>query len=449
MPSRISASVGASFSPRSQAACMIIPGVQKPHCRPCWSQNACWSGWRLAPSAIPSMVLTSRPSAWTASIVHDLALSPSTWTVHAPQLLVSQPTCVPVSPRLSRSRWTSRRRGSTSASWTSPLTVTEMCWVLIGAGLLRVREGAFGGAAECPEGQLRGHRPLVFDRSPDVPDGAGLCSRSSACRPEQIIRGGVADQDRFGIGRGEGGVGDAGEPDPGASDVTPVVQPDHRGDADRGEVAHLALELLIGACRPVRTPDDADLCQDLGRLDGGLERVDEEVAGGDLPAPRLAPADDGRIAGDEDGRPIRGRVGMGDRTADRSPVPDLRVADRRRDVVDQRVMVHDDVELVDLAVRRSGADAQVVVRLDDPVETGHVTQVDQESGLSESELDQGDEAVAAGEQLRFAFPVRQDPEGLVQVPRTDVVELAGNHRAWTLLLRSRGGVTGPSRADGH
>ena len=106
---------------------MIIPGVQKPHCRPCWSQNACWSGWRVAPSAMPSMVLTSRPSAWTASIVHDLALSPSRWTVHAPQLLVSQPTCVPVSPNVSRRRWTRRRRGSTSASWASPLTVTVMC----------------------------------------------------------------------------------------------------------------------------------------------------------------------------------------------------------------------------------------------------------------------------------------------------------------------------------
>ena len=26
---------------------MIMPGVQKPHWRPCWSQNACWSGWRV------------------------------------------------------------------------------------------------------------------------------------------------------------------------------------------------------------------------------------------------------------------------------------------------------------------------------------------------------------------------------------------------------------------
>src|SRR3954447_26899610 len=164
------------------------------------------------------MVLTSRPSAWTASIVHDLALSPSTWTVQAPQLLVSQPTCVPVSPRLSRSRWTSRRRGSTSASWTSPLTVTEMCWVLIGAGLLRVREGAFGGAAECPEGQLRGHRPLVFDGSPDVPDGTRLRSCGSAGRAEQVIRRGVPDQDRLGVGRCEGGVGDSRQADPCTSD---------------------------------------------------------------------------------------------------------------------------------------------------------------------------------------------------------------------------------------
>ena len=79
---------------------MIMPGVQKPHWRPCWSQNACWSGWRVAPSAMPSIVLTSAPSAWTASIVQDFALSPLTWTVHAPQLLVSQPMWVPVRPKI-------------------------------------------------------------------------------------------------------------------------------------------------------------------------------------------------------------------------------------------------------------------------------------------------------------------------------------------------------------
>ena len=41
------------------------------------------------------------PDAWTASMVHDLTALPSTWTTQAPHCEVSQPTCVPVSPRCS------------------------------------------------------------------------------------------------------------------------------------------------------------------------------------------------------------------------------------------------------------------------------------------------------------------------------------------------------------
>ena len=43
--------------------------------------------------------------------------------MQAPQLDVSQPTCVPVRPRLSRSAWTSSRRGSTSRWCSTPLTL--------------------------------------------------------------------------------------------------------------------------------------------------------------------------------------------------------------------------------------------------------------------------------------------------------------------------------------
>jgi hypothetical protein len=39
-----------------------------------------------------------RPSTCTAKRVHDFTDSPSSSTVHAPQLVVSQPTLVPVSP---------------------------------------------------------------------------------------------------------------------------------------------------------------------------------------------------------------------------------------------------------------------------------------------------------------------------------------------------------------
>ena len=64
---------------------MIMPGVQKPHWRPCCSQNACLE--RVQPGvagARPSMVVTLQPSAWTASIVQDFTARPSRWTVHAP-----------------------------------------------------------------------------------------------------------------------------------------------------------------------------------------------------------------------------------------------------------------------------------------------------------------------------------------------------------------------------
>ena len=49
-----------------------------------------------------STVVTSWPSACTASTVHDLTDSPSSSTVQAPHDEVSQPTTVPVSPSCSR-----------------------------------------------------------------------------------------------------------------------------------------------------------------------------------------------------------------------------------------------------------------------------------------------------------------------------------------------------------
>jgi hypothetical protein len=74
---------------------------------------------------MPSIVVTSAPSAWTARTVHDLTASPSTWHVHAPEFEVSQPTCVPVNPRVSRRKWTKSILGSTSAVRSRPLTVKE------------------------------------------------------------------------------------------------------------------------------------------------------------------------------------------------------------------------------------------------------------------------------------------------------------------------------------
>ncbi len=81
---------------------MIIPGVQKPHCRPCFSRKASCIACSAPFDASPSMVVTDAPSAWTASTVHDFTASPSRCTVHEPHCDVSQAIFVPVSPRWSR-----------------------------------------------------------------------------------------------------------------------------------------------------------------------------------------------------------------------------------------------------------------------------------------------------------------------------------------------------------
>ena len=60
-----------------------------------------------------------------ASVVHDFTGSPSISTTQAPQLEVSHPQCVPVSPAVSRMKWTSSVRDSTSRLTVSPLIVIE------------------------------------------------------------------------------------------------------------------------------------------------------------------------------------------------------------------------------------------------------------------------------------------------------------------------------------
>jgi hypothetical protein len=114
--SRTSAGDGSGLLSSSQRAVMIMPGVQKPHCSPWQAANASCTGSRTPPRARPSTVVTRRPSAITASTVHDFTGVSSSHTTHAPQLDVSQPQCEPVSRSSSRRKWMSSSRGSTTCA---------------------------------------------------------------------------------------------------------------------------------------------------------------------------------------------------------------------------------------------------------------------------------------------------------------------------------------------
>src|SRR3954453_14236796 len=101
----------------------------------------------------------------TASVVHDFTGSPPTSTVHTPQLEVSQPQCVPVRPSVSRRKWTSSRRGSTSAVRASPLTGTGISTVLDLLG-----ERALGRTADGAQRELLREMALVVGGSALVAD---------------------------------------------------------------------------------------------------------------------------------------------------------------------------------------------------------------------------------------------------------------------------------------
>src|SRR5215204_3468989 len=90
------------------------------------------------------MVLTSWPSAMTASAVQDFTALPSRWTTQAPHCEVSQPTWVPVRRRFSRRNWTSRVRGSTLAFTGLPFTIRE---ILAISTLLGCAAAGYAGSA--------------------------------------------------------------------------------------------------------------------------------------------------------------------------------------------------------------------------------------------------------------------------------------------------------------
>src|SRR5881396_1668557 len=120
------------------------------------------SGCSLPFCSSPSTVMRLLPFACTANIVHDFTGRPSSSTVHAPQCVVSHPMCVPVSRRTSRIRWTSRSRGSTSASCVSPLIES---WTRIS---LPPSVGALGRLAERARRQDSHQVFLVLDGAAQI-----------------------------------------------------------------------------------------------------------------------------------------------------------------------------------------------------------------------------------------------------------------------------------------
>src|SRR5919107_972795 len=86
---------------------------------------------------MPSIVLTSRPSASRPSIRHEKIDRPSTSTAHVPHSPSSQPCFVPVRFRSSRNTSSSVLCGANATSVSSPLRRKRICLLLFIKKLLR------------------------------------------------------------------------------------------------------------------------------------------------------------------------------------------------------------------------------------------------------------------------------------------------------------------------
>ena len=228
---------------------------------------------------------------------------------------------VPVRPKLSRRRWTSSSRGSTSASRASPLTVSVTCCVRHRLLLSLHAAGALDGLAERPDGHLRDHRALVVGRAADV--GGRLGSGAAAASPARADR--APRSGAWPTASGSASVAANGVSARRRSrrcrrrSIRPSSPSAHGRRRRRPSRSRRPAARACCSRRPVARPArDADLGQDLGRLDRGRERVEEEVAGRDRRARRPRPGQTIVASdGEQHGRPV-GRRDRRGRTSRRS-----------------------------------------------------------------------------------------------------------------------------------
>ena len=208
---------GSGLRSSSQRAVIIIPGVQKPHCRPCPCMKPCCTGSSSPPLSRSSTVRTVRPSAMAASTVQLFTGSPSIHTTQVPQLDVSQPQWVPVRPRWSRTKWTSSSRGSTSPGH---LLAVDGHRHLHGQPS---SSGPGHGAAQRPQRQLAA--PGGACSRPDPAGRRTGCSRSAAAAGggrQVLLGGGPAPQRVLGLGGAEVRGAHGGQPDADVGDGVAV-----------------------------------------------------------------------------------------------------------------------------------------------------------------------------------------------------------------------------------
>ena len=200
---------------------------------------------------------TPAPSAWTANIVHDFTGGRRGGRCRRRSCVVSQPMWVPVSPRSSRMKWTSSRRGSTSASC---CLAVDRDADLVGAHRSGPLAQAYATARSCAARRARRVISRTIDRlysaGPWASETGRLCpDAASAARAKVSSVGSAPTRHGLCIGRGERALGDRGEADAGVRNRA-VLEPQPDRGPDGCEVTGAALQLPVRPALPPRSPTE-------------------------------------------------------------------------------------------------------------------------------------------------------------------------------------------------
>ena len=152
--------------------------------------------------------------------------------------------------------------------------------------------------------------------------------------------------------------------------------------------------LPAGRCRHVDRDQDFAVGQ-RGRHDAGEELIRRNGA-----LPSRAGRDHAGVERDQDGRQIGGRIGVRDVAADRAAIPDRRIADDRRRLRQRGSRVAQIRRCRQVGVRRERADADPIALSRDAAQLGDPADVDDGRRRRQPQLQQRQQAVAAGQELR-------------------------------------------------
>src|SRR5215469_3403028 len=409
-----------------------MPGVQKPHCRPCSSLNPSCSGWSWPSFISPSTVMISPPSACTANMVHDLTVLPLSSTVHAPQWLVSHPIWLPVSCSISRMKWISKSRGSTSASRSRPLTFTRTnCFFAIVSSLADERNllcCSLGGARQGALGQFSYKTFLVISGTAQIGTwlrGVGRQLRGlrddsgfEFLALQRIFR--CLRLDRYGA--------NVRQSDAGSLHVARPIERDLRSHGCGREVSDLALELEIRPTAVRRRDGNADLGEDFSLLQRGREECDEKVLDGNHAFPASTGRHNLRTERQHGGGMIIRRIAVRQIPGNRGQVAHLRIRDHVRRIQQDQVLRAHERRGFQFGFTSEAANLKETAIFFHVRQSCDAIDVDQVGRPRDAQLHHRNEALPTTQNLRIASMLLQELDGFRNGGRTQVLKRWRDHR---------------------